>query len=71
MVSRFIGWWRMLWGHCPACNDDAPECDNCKICAVPRRREARFGFSWASRTSGAKAEMKRLWESRMERDKCQ
>ena len=26
------GWWRSLWKHCPACNDDAPECDTCFVC---------------------------------------
>lgn len=26
------GWWRHIWGFCPACNCDAPECDTCPIC---------------------------------------
>lgn len=35
---RWVGWWRVRWGYCPACNFDAPEIDTCKICAP---------FSWA------------------------
>jgi len=26
------GWWRHIWGFCPKCNCDAPECDTCDIC---------------------------------------
>ena len=31
-VRLAVGWRRMRWGHCPACNDDAPECDRCCVC---------------------------------------
>jgi hypothetical protein len=31
-VRLCVGWRRMRWGHCPACNDDAPEVDRCVVC---------------------------------------
>jgi hypothetical protein len=37
------GWWRHLWGHCPECNDDAPECDNCIVC---QGFDSRERFKW-------------------------
>jgi len=41
-VRLAIGWRRMRWGHCPACNDDAPECDRCLVCNYFRfLRDAR------------------------------
>ena len=26
-------WWRIRWGLCPLCNMDAPEVDECLMCA--------------------------------------
>jgi hypothetical protein len=32
IVRIFIGWKRMRFGFCPACNEDAPEVDRCPVC---------------------------------------
>lgn len=32
IVRIFIGWKRMRFGFCPACNDDAPAVDRCLVC---------------------------------------
>lgn len=29
---KLIGWWRLWWHFCPACNSDAPEVDKCQVC---------------------------------------
>lgn len=32
-LKLITGWWRCrVWGFCPKCNCDAPECDTCDIC---------------------------------------
>lgn len=30
--TKLRAYWRAFRGYCPACNSDAPECDNCKVC---------------------------------------
>ncbi len=32
MIRRLVGWYRLLWGYCPACNSDAPAIDSCYVC---------------------------------------
>lgn len=29
---KLLARWRIYWNLCPACNSDAPECDDCLCC---------------------------------------
>jgi len=54
--------WRLkLWGHCPNCNDDAPELDGCMVCCG-RTHGVRDQFrDWAP-TKQEKELMADRWE---------
>lgn len=45
-LFRLRWWWRVLWGLCPRCNSDAPEIDNCPVCA---RHRTPFPPKWYTR----------------------
>jgi len=32
LLKKLIGRWRLLFGFCPACNSDAPELYDCRVC---------------------------------------
>jgi hypothetical protein len=54
--EKAIGYWRLSWGLCPACNSDAPEIDKCEIC-----------FSYGakhSETHPPSERVKRQWRNR-------
>lgn len=68
MVSTWkflVGVWRIVFGHCPACNDDAPACDTCEACKEARSVEYyEPRFNWQNRTEFDKAEITLRWLSK-------
>lgn len=42
-IKRLLAWHRVLWGHCPKCNGDAPAAHSCRVCSG---RRIPFPPSW-------------------------
>jgi len=60
-LSYWLGKWRLWWGFCPNCNNDAPECDTCHVCrgtrAFPPQPETKllWEVKWANRLQTARS----------------